>query len=104
MQVERRILGMTDFTQTVLTTPHRLNRAPRDALLPLVGLRVVQKETGETIVIWQAVAWARLGLGVCPLSKDEESKRNKWREPVGVQRSFQAPRADSSADFEAELV
>ena len=49
MQVERRVLGITDFTQTVLTTPHRLNRALRDVLLPLVGLRVVQKKTSETI-------------------------------------------------------
>jgi 3-(3-hydroxy-phenyl)propionate hydroxylase len=49
MPVERRVLGMTDFTQTVITTPNRLNRAFRDAILPLAGLKIIQKKAGETV-------------------------------------------------------
>jgi 3-(3-hydroxy-phenyl)propionate hydroxylase len=50
MQVERRVLGMTDFTQTVLTTPRRLNRALRDTLLPVAtGSKAIQKKTSATV-------------------------------------------------------
>jgi 3-(3-hydroxy-phenyl)propionate hydroxylase len=49
MPVERRVLGMTDFTQTVITTPHRVNRVLRDALLPVAGLKVFQKKASETV-------------------------------------------------------
>jgi 3-(3-hydroxy-phenyl)propionate hydroxylase len=48
--VERRVLGMTDFTQTVMTAPRRINRALRDTLLPLAsGLKAVQTKTSEMV-------------------------------------------------------
>jgi len=50
MGVERAVLGMTEFTQNVVTTPRRINRALRDTLLPLVsGLTPFQTKTSEMV-------------------------------------------------------
>ncbi|MBV8277758.1 MAG: FAD-dependent monooxygenase [Verrucomicrobia bacterium] len=94
MRVERRVLGMTDFTQTVLTTPHRLNRALRDALLPLVGLTVVQKKTSETI------SEIAIGYRKSPIVENH-------RLPGGPHAGDRAPDAmvlDSAEGREASLV
>jgi hypothetical protein len=50
MGVERAVLGMTEFTQNVVTTPRRINRALRDTLLPLAsGLTPFQTKTSEMV-------------------------------------------------------
>jgi len=50
MPVERGVLGMTDFTQTMITAEKSINRFLRDSLLPLlIGFEVFQSKAAKTI-------------------------------------------------------